>query len=246
MSAYLLIISEKIWQWILAPPYYWALSLPLEWQIELGCSLFVVIFHRRIIEQYVIGRENVADWWAERRYLHEWHYYGSMQEADFRRCVESLRRRAENEDRLAERFEELGHRGLNASILREAALRRQARAQQYRDEAARLERLWTAIEKERTGPGNKSRMRRKVLDLMHQLDDPFAATQALVELNRLGNWFDWESLAPDAMGASQRTRLVRLLRLMAGTTSVGEAQNAYHSARRLLEEGSWEWQWEAA
>jgi hypothetical protein len=246
MSAYLLILAEKIWHWILAPPYHWALSLPTEWQIELGGALFVLIFHRRIIEQSVIGREAVADWSAERKYQHEWYHYGGMPEADFHRHVDSLQRRADNEDRLAERLEERGYRGFAASILRQGAVRRRARAEQYRDEAARLTRLRAAVEKETNGPGNKRRMRKKVLDLMHRLDDPLAATNVLAELNRLGNWFDWESLAPDEMPSWQRTRLVQLLRLMAGTTSIGEAVSAYHKARQLLQEGSWEWQWEPA
>jgi hypothetical protein len=83
---------------------------------------------------------------------------------------------------------------------------------------------------------------------MQRLDslDDRAANGALGELKRIGNWFDWEGLAPKEMAPPQRERLVKLLRLMAGTTSLDEARNAYRTALRMLQERNWDRQWEAA
>jgi hypothetical protein len=88
----------------------------------------------------------------------------------------------------------------------------------------------------------------QVLQLMRllQSSDPEAAADALAELNGVTQWFDWQSLTPNEMSAAQRARLVRLLRLMAGTDSVGEACNAYRTAFRMLQQNQCAWQWEAA
>lgn len=88
----------------------------------------------------------------------------------------------------------------------------------------------------------------QVLQLMRllQSSDGEAAADALAELNGVTQWFDWQSLAPREMPASQRTRLVQVLRLMAGTNSIGEACNAYRTALRMLEQNQCAWQWEAA
>jgi len=69
------------------------------------------------------------------------------------------------------------------------------------------------------------------------------ARQALAELNRNGNWFDWESLAPDEMAPSLRDRLTKVLRLMAGTTNLDEARSAYQKALRVLEDNGWGDHW---
>lgn len=82
----------------------------------------------------------------------------------------------------------------------------------------------------------KAQLWLQVLQLMRLLEssDAEAAADALAELNGVTQWFDWQSLAPSEMSASQRARLVQLLRLMAGTNSVGEACNAYRRALRML------------
>lgn len=88
----------------------------------------------------------------------------------------------------------------------------------------------------------------QVLQVMRRLDsdDAEAAFDALAELNGIRGWFDWETLAPKEMAATQRARVVRLLQLMAGTTSVGEARNAYRTALRMMEADNRGWHWKAA
>jgi hypothetical protein len=88
----------------------------------------------------------------------------------------------------------------------------------------------------------------QVLQLMRRLDsgEPNLASAALGELNGIRSWFDWGTLAPKEMAGAQRARLIQCLRLMASTTSVGEARNAYRSALRLMQQNDAGWQWEAA
>jgi hypothetical protein len=88
----------------------------------------------------------------------------------------------------------------------------------------------------------------QVLQLMRRLDsdDPELASVALAELNGIQSWFDWGTLVPKEMAGAQRARLVQCLRLMASTTSVGEARNAYRSALRMMQQNDAAWQWEAA
>jgi len=248
MSTYIAALAVAIWDWVIAPPIYWWLSLSVEWRIELGALLVCVFFCIPIIENLAIGRERSGEWWTERKRRREWYYYGSMVPGDFRAFLSLLRREAEEQIRLAERLEGRSSRGFLGEILRLAAGRRQKRAEALDAEADRLERLWKAIEKERGSQGDSAAMRAKVLGLMRRLDslDDRAANGALGELKRIGNCFDWEGLAPKEMAPPQRERLVKLLRLMAGTSSLDEARNAYHTALRMLQERSWDRQWEAA
>lgn len=245
MSTYLLMLGQAVWDWVLAPPLHWALGLPLEWKLELGALLFCAMFWRLIIEHYVISIEELRAWWAEKGRIGEWYAYARMPERNFRELLNAMRRRADRLDQLADRFDDRSHAGLVGRVLWNAAGHRRAQAEAQRNEAERLERLWQAIEKERGGPGDKAGMRKKVLRLMRRLDaaDRRAAQNALDELNRIGAWFDWDSLAPSEMTAAQRSRLVQLLRLMAGTNSLGEARNAYTSALKALQDIDLEWEW---
>lgn len=244
MSPYLEIFFEKIWAWLIVPPLNWALSLSLEAQLELGGFVILGIFHRRIMEHYVLGKEAIGAWWAERRSLHEWYYYGSMKEPEFRRRMESLQRQADRQEQLAERLLEKDYRGFRGEILRRAAEQRLLKAEQLREDVLRLERLWTAIETERGGPGDKTGMRKKVLGLMRKLDSRYYAQEALAELSRIGAWFDWEVLAPAGLPESQREQLVQSLSRMAQAASIAEARSAYSAARRLLEQHNREWEWD--
>jgi hypothetical protein len=45
------------------------------------------------------------------------------------------------------------------------------------------------------------------------------------------------------MGPPEREKLTKVLRLMAGTSSLDEARNAYRSAVRMLQEGGWSRHW---
>jgi hypothetical protein len=248
MSKYLFLLLQQIWDWVLVPPLHWALALSGEWQIELALALLIIVFHRPILVAFVIGREHAAEWWAERQRVQEWYAVAGMNEGDFRAFVASLRQRADKDERLAERLEYRTEGRFGGTVLRRAAARRQERAETLRDEADRLERLWQAIEKERANPSEGAATRAKVLRLMRRVGgrDERTATNALAELNRISGSFAWISLTPKTMPAEQKTRVVQLLRLMSGTTSLGEARNAYESAFRMLEENGWQRLWENA
>jgi hypothetical protein len=248
MSTYLLALVTTIWDWVVAPPLNWLLSISLEWQIELGMLVIFTVFCGSIIEHYFVGWELGGEWWKERKRVREWYYYGSMEPREFRPLVGSIRRKADKEVRLAERLEGRGGGGLKSQVLHRAAWRRRMRAQALHDKADRLEQLWQAIEKERGSPGDSAATRPKVLGLMRRLDsiDEHAAKGALAELKRIGNWFDWECLVPEPMPPPQRDRLVKLLKLMAGTASLNEARNAYRNAFSMLKQNNWDRLWEAA
>jgi hypothetical protein len=247
MSTYLLALLVTIWEWVFAPPINWLLSLSLEWQIELAILLIAVLFCGSLIERYVIGGELFREWWAEKKQVREWYRIGSMEPRDFWALTAAIRKEADRGDHLADRLASRAGAGFRGHVLHNAAWRRQQRAQAHRAEADRLERLWDAIEKER-GPGDSAATRVKVLGLMQRLNflDERAAIRALDELKRIGNWFDWESLAPKEMGEPQRERLGKLLRQMAGTTNLDEARNAYRTALRMLEQNNWDRQWKVA
>jgi hypothetical protein len=233
---------------VFASPLNWLLALSLEWKIELATLLVLAFFYVPITENLVVRRELSGEWWTERKRLREWYYYGGMEPAEFRAHVTSIRKEADKQVRLAERLEGRGSGGFQRQVLRKAAWRRQMRAQALHDEADRLERLWKAIEKERDSPGDSVAMRGRVLGLMRRLEshDDRAADGALAELKRIGNWFNWETLAPKEMSQQQRERLVKLLRLMAGTASVDEARSAYRNALHMLDQNNWDRLWEAA
>jgi hypothetical protein len=248
MSKYLFLLVKQIWDWVLAPPLHWALALSSEWQVELAIALFSLVFYRPLLVGFVIGRERIAEWWTERQRVQEWYAVAGMNEGNFRSFVASLRQRADKEERLAERLEYRTEGRFGGAILRSTAARRQERAESLRDEADRLDRLWQEIEKERANPSDGAATRAKVLRLMRRVGglDERAAANALLELNRISGSFAWISLTPKAMAADQKTRVVQLLRLMSGTTSVGEARNAYDSAFRMLQENGWQRLWENA
>jgi|HubBroStandDraft_3_1064219.scaffolds.fasta_scaffold00850_3 hypothetical protein len=248
MSTYLVGLLMAARDWLLAPPLHWLLSLSLEWQLELAIFAIATVFFFPIAENLFIGRELGGEWWAERRRVREWYYYGSMEAREFRRVVNALRREADKQDRLAERLEGRGGGAFQSQILQRAASRRHDRAQALDDEADRLEALWQAIEKERENPSDSGAARAEVLALMRRLDsyNDRDAQRALAELRRFGNRFAWDSLAPKEFTAPQRERLVKLLRLMAGTSSLDEARNAYRNALRLMEQDGCDWQWEPA
>jgi hypothetical protein len=288
MSPYLIGFAQLVWAWILWPPLRWAISLPLEWQVELSILALLGAFHRPLIEYWFVGRDAVRDWWEEREWKLEWYEFGKMSYPDFREIMERIREQAEKEDERASFLERRAGRGFVGSILRKAAGRREDRADWLREEAKRLGRLWDRIQSERRTEDlrrqsedaerrqreeeerrqreeqerrqeeeaerrrktkdDRSPMRDKVLSLMRKLESgsELAAVNALSELNRIRAKFDWESLAPVGISAAQRQRLVNVLTLMAGTTSLGEARNALRSARLILEQNHCDWQWEAA
>lgn len=248
MSPYIVALAQLIWTWLLAPPFHWALALSREWQWELGLAAIGLTFRRRIIEYSIIGVELIREWRTNRVQVGEWYYYGEMEDDEFDGVLASLRERAAREEELAERLQSRAGR-LNLGIVRDAVRRRERKAAKLYDEAERLELLRERIELERKNGGGDDDVligREEVLNLMRGLDcgDARIGMRALAELNRIWASFDWERLAPYGAAEGERRRIVTLLRMMASTSSVAEAQSALRSALRILKQSHAEWLWE--
>jgi hypothetical protein len=149
MSTYLTGFAELIWAWILAPPLHWAMSLPLEWQIELSGLALLCALHRPVIEYWFVARDAVRDWWEEKKWDREWYHYGKLSHPEFCEVIDRIRALAEKEDERASYLERGAGRGFIGSILRKAASRREDRAAWLRGEADRLKRLWDRVQRER-------------------------------------------------------------------------------------------------
>lgn len=247
MSPYLFAFFVWIWGELLSPPFHWVLSLSLEAKIELLLLPILVLFSDPIIENFFVGRELFSEWKQEEKRRREWYRVAAMEPEEFRDYTASFRQRAERQQRLAGRLVGRGGGPLATRILRRAAWRREQRARIEHNEADRLETLWRAVEKERE-KSNAHEARARVLQLMRRLTSPDERTArgAFAEIRRLSNSFDWESLVPGEMTQPHREKLMKLLRLMAGTTSLDEARSAYHNAVRMLNENGWSGRWEAA
>lgn len=245
MSPYLIALWQFIWEWLLAPPLHWALSLSREWQWELGGLLMALVFRRLIVEYSVISVELFREWRAERASASEWYYYGEMEDAEFEALLESLRERAARAEEMAERLQFRAGR-LNLGIMRDAARRREQKAAKLNSEVDRLKLLRERIELERASDDGSWISREAVLSFMRSLDSSSAgiAMQAMTNLNRIWASFDWEQLAPHGAPESERRRIVTLLRMMASTSSIAEAQNALRRALQILKQSHNEWQWQ--
>jgi hypothetical protein len=247
MSPYLQLFFEKVWAWLVAPPLNWALSLSMEWRLEVIAAVLLVAFRYRLFEYFVIGHERADELWRERQRVREWYRYARMSGAKFQAVLKALDRKADTQDRLADRLEDRAGGPYSTGILAEAASRRRRRAEALRSEIRRLRELWREIENQRSECERKPPRSGLVLSLMKQLDsvDEQEAANALAMLNRCRAWFDLESLAPAEMPVAECRRLTQLLMLMAGTSSLGEARNAYHSALKIMRKHDLEWLWEA-
>lgn len=246
MSPYLIAFLGKVWDWLIAPPANWTLSLSTEWKIELAAVALILSFRRTVIELGVIGRELMAEAWAEHQRAREWNHYGSMEEADFDNVLARLNDQADREEELSDRLMARARSSGFQQTLRAAAERRRGKASHCRSEVRRLRELWAAVETARQEE-ERRRERENIIDLMRQLTwiDERAGHAALNELRRFSNSFDWESLLPEKMLRFEKERIVRCLRIMAGTSLLGEARNAYETAERLLREAGWE-RWSGA
>lgn len=251
MSPYFIALWQLVWMWAIAPPVHWALSLSRELQWELGAAVFTFVFRRRIVEHSLIGVELIRERREERRREIKWYHYGAMEDAQFQRVVQSLRDRAAREEELAERLRSRAGGWFNLKMLQDAAWRREQNAAEFRQEADRLELLRERIELEREdGNGGNDDFigMKEVLSLMRDLDSggDRTAMRALAELNRIWSTFNWQVLAPVGASEAEKRRIVTLLRMMASTTSLPEAQNALRTALRILKQtrSEWQWQWD--
>jgi len=246
MSPYLIMVFQSFWEWVLAPPLGWLRSLSLELQIELAFFLAFALFFGRIIEHAVIGGQLAGEWSYKRKRRREWYRIGSMPAPAFTAFIAALRSKAEKEIRLAVRLDRDGE--IMSGPRWRAAQRRYDRGHALNNEADRLEALWQTIEEQREKSKEGPAARAQVLRLMRRLlsMDESTASGAFAELRRMGNSFRWESLVPKELAAPQSERLLKVLRLMAGTTSLDEARNAYRSGLRILQDSGWGHYWEAA
>jgi hypothetical protein len=246
MSPYLVMAFQSIWEWVLAPPLTGLQSLSHEWQFELAIALILVVFRDRLMEAVVVSGQLTGEWASGQKRRSEWYRIARMDVRTFTALIAALRSKAQKENRLAGRLDRNGEI-MNGPRSR-AAQRRYARAHALNNEADRLEALWQTIEQEREKAKEGPAARAEVLRLMRRLlsMDESTASGAFAELRRMGNSFRWDYLVPKELSAPQSERLLKVLRLMAGTTSLDEARTAYRSGLRILQDSGWGHYWEAA
>jgi hypothetical protein len=118
----------------------------------------------------------------------------------------------------------------------EAAEREQARLENR-------EKLWAELELTRRDAKDVE-TRERVHMLLRLLGSKVeaAAAKALAELNQIGkSSFDWATLLPDGLPGDVRDKLVKLLRLMAGASTISEARTAHGRARQVLQSNNSSW-----
>jgi hypothetical protein len=133
-----------------------------------------------------------------------------------------------------------------ASTHRKNAAEHAEKVQALEAELDRLERLWQFTHRGRNEKREReqhARVYNHVLDLIDQLasGDDASARDALAKLNTLRSTFDWNSLIPPAMSDAEKTRVLQLLQIMAGTSQLGEARSAFGFVQRMFSDHNLSW-----
>jgi hypothetical protein len=205
---------------------------------------------RRAFERMQAG---FLRWWAARAARGEWHRYSRRTDAQIRQEIDRLRARAERHYRIADVLMETAGNAVSPAEAAKARLldgpiaRRFARRNALNAAADRIECLAAEIAKARELQ-LKEQTRRQAIGLIDRLEteDAGAAEAALAELNTIGPQIDWDSIIPAAIPQPARPRLMKILRQMAGTSSLGEARNAKTQADNIIRTHGVSWERMAA
>jgi hypothetical protein len=212
------------------------------WIVAGGATLAYVMRGTLFETQAVISyttRRRIAEARADR----EWNRLGSLSDTEFEELMTWRSEWAQAEFGKADVCTQAAKSSsLLLDILgRKGSLRRQA--QKHREkmhtinaESERLQDLKGQIDRERAKQSMRvgaNGVRRLMMSLMSASED-IAAT-ALMELNRIAGQIDWEPFLPKGAAAAVRTRVLNILRRLAGTNSLGEARNAYTQYQQMAE-----------
>lgn len=229
--------------------------LPSLWQIAaiLGLALAAALM-RWGIEILAVASFTVREWagaaWAalenrleNRRRNRERKSWKDLSEEDFQRAIE---RRTKRIDKLLRRSDILYGEADRLEVaswgpaFAVRLLRRRAggyleTAERAREELERAEGLWAELDQTRRAAKDAEAAER-VRTLLRLLSSKFesAATRAFGELRKIDTSFDWYAILPDGLPAEVRERIVKLLRVVVGTSSLSEAQAAYGRALHIL------------
>src|ERR1700743_2066870 len=101
MSSYILFVLNEVWDSIFEPPLNWLMSQSSEWKVELALFAALVLFWRRVAELYVVGGDELKEFWKEIRRSREWYHYAAMDEGAFNGILSSYEQSAVRQERQA-------------------------------------------------------------------------------------------------------------------------------------------------
>ncbi len=232
-------------------------SLVLIWWQE-----WSAITHYRLREAVQSTRQYIIDGWEDLNRRREWQYIAGLSDEVFADLVKRHRDAAARQNKLADILMHEGRRrgGKRLAFLTERAKARRADATARLTEAKRLERLRAEIKASHSnggskgGPGNSDKgtreppkrprnQREQILGLIDKLGSniDLLAEAALAEFNDMGSALLWENLVPDDLPRLVKSRLVKILRQMSRTSSLGEARNARAQAEYILKTHNLSW-----
>jgi hypothetical protein len=231
----------------LAVPVRWFLSLPFyDWQLPLIVALLIIAFYGRLLVAFVRTFIRAKAAIADAQFDREWTNLGRMTDPQFAAKIASLKEGAEKKIADAEDLEELAERqrlwvfpGAARKLLNEAERCRQSSD----DNLAEIERLQALRAEYKKREAEQGGSIARVLGLIRQLTaaNPHAQ-HALAQLNQLAAGFDWSRLAPADFPPHTRQVMAKTLRMMASTSNINEARNAYGRASQMLQNHRMDWE----
>jgi hypothetical protein len=221
----------------------WAGSVSESTWIVAGGTTLAFVMRGTLFETHAVISYTTRRRIMEARADREWDRLGSLSDTEFEELMTWRSEWAQAEFNKADVCTQAAK---TSSILldilgRKQSLRRQA--QKHREkmhtinaESERLQDLKAQIDRERAKQSIRvgaNGVRRLMASLMSPSED--IATTALMELNRIAGQIDWEPFLPTGAASAVRTRVLNILRRLAGTNSLGEARNAYAQYQQMAE-----------
>jgi hypothetical protein len=207
-----------------------------------GGAVLVVATRETIFETHAVISYRARRAMAEARADREWNRLGSLSESEFDALISARNEWAEEKFRkgdICKIAAEEGAFGIGfpgrVAALRKRAQKHMSAMHAINVETQRLLELKARIESERARQSvgiDHVQVRRLMADLIS--DSQAVAVGALMELNRFASRINWEPFVPRDMPSAMRERTFKILRKLAGTTSLSEARNAHAQYQQAL------------
>jgi len=238
-------LASAVWQWAsveLIALWAWATSVSRDTWLALLTATMIVLKRDTLFETHAVLSYKVRRAIREALTDREWRRLGSLSESEFDYFIAARNELAQDEFRKADILRNAAEEARNGFGLpgQSGALRRRAskhteRMNTINRETQRLLELKALIDTERAKQStrvNASGVRKLMANLVAASEA--IAVSALMELNRIASRIDWEPFLPQGATATVRSRVLNILRRMAGTNNLGEARNAYSQYQQAV------------